>query len=164
MNERPAPNVIWRVIPLAVLLVVVAVLLADRAHDVGRRATASELAVRAVLAAQREAWNDGDLEGFMEGYWRSDSLTFYSGGEVSRGWQAAHDRYVRRYRSEGGEMGRLDFDLHEVMTVGRDHALLYGAWRLTRRADAPHGLFPLVLRRIPGAGWKIVHDHTSAAE
>jgi ketosteroid isomerase-like protein len=123
-----------------------------------------EASVRAVVRAQREAWNRGDLEGFMAGYWRSDSLTFYSGGDVSQGWQAAHDRYLRRYRSEGREMGRLDFDLREVAVTDRDHALVYGAWRLTRRADSPHGLFTLVLRRFPGTGWRIVHDHTSVAE
>jgi ketosteroid isomerase-like protein len=121
-------------------------------------------AVRALLATQQAAWNRGDLVGFMEGYWKSDSLTFYSGGDVNQGWQATFDRYVRRYRSEGREMGTLDFDLQEVTASDPDHALVYGAWRLKRSADAPHGLFTLVLRRIPGAGWRIVHDHTSVAE
>ncbi len=124
---------------------------------------AAEAAVRALLDEQRVAWNRGDLDGFMEGYWRSDSLTFYSGGDVNHGWQATYDRYVRRYRSEGREMGTLEFDLHRVDVLGSDHALVRGAWRLTRKADAPHGLFTLVLRRLPG-GWKIVHDHTGAAE
>ncbi len=112
----------------------------------------------------KAAWNRGDLAGFLEGYWRSDSLTFYSGGDVNRGWEATRDRYVRRYRSEGREMGTLDFDLHQVAVLDPGHAVVRGAWRLKRTADAPHGLFTLVLRRFPGTGWRIVHDHTSVAE
>ena len=121
-------------------------------------------AVREVLALQRAAWNRGDLDAFLEGYWKSDSLTFYSGGEVSRGWQATRDRYVRRYQSEGREMGTLEFDLYDVAVLGPEAAAVRGAWRLQRKADAPHGLFTLLLRRFPDAGWKIVHDHTGAAE
>ena len=121
-------------------------------------------AVRGVLARQQAAWNRGDLAGFLEGYWSSDSLTFYSGGDVNHGWEATRDRYVRRYQSEGREMGTLDFDLHQVSVLDPGHAVARGAWRLHRSADSPHGLFTLILRRFPGTGWKIVHDHTSVAE
>lgn len=130
------------------------------AFDAGSEAAA----VREVLSTQQAAWNRGDLEAFLEGYWRSDSLTFYSGGDVNYGWQATRDRYVRRYQSEGREMGTLDFDLHEVAVLDPEHATVRGAWRLRRSADSPHGLFTLVLRRFPGSGWKIVHDHTSVGE
>lgn len=119
--------------------------------------------VVAVLEAQIAAWNRGDIDAFMDGYWRSDSLTFYSGGDLARGWQAAHDRYVRRYRAEGREMGTLAFELHSVAPLGPDDALVRGAWRLTMKDATPHGLFSLVLHRVPGAGWRIVHDHTSSA-
>jgi uncharacterized protein (TIGR02246 family) len=130
------------------------------ARDPGAEAQA----VREVLALQRAAWNRGDLDAFLEGYWKSDSLTFYSGGEVFRGWQATRDRYVRRYQSEGREMGTLEFDLYDVAVLGPEAAAVRGAWRLQRRTDAPHGLFTLLLRRFPDAGWKIVHDHTGVAE
>ncbi|MBI5710675.1 MAG: nuclear transport factor 2 family protein [Candidatus Eisenbacteria bacterium] len=121
-------------------------------------------AIRAMLDAQVAAWNRGDLEGFMQGYWRSDSLTFYSGGDVSHGWQAAHDRYVRRYRSEGREMGRLDFDLHAITLLAPGQAVVRGGWALELATGRPHGLFTLWLRCLPAAGWRIVHDHSSAAQ
>ena len=61
-------------------------------------------------------------------------------------------------------MGQLDFQIHSVTVLGAHHVLVRGAWFLKRTADAPHGLFTLVLRRFPGVGWRIVHDHTSSAE
>jgi beta-aspartyl-peptidase (threonine type) len=121
-------------------------------------------AVRAVLDAQLEAWNRGDLEGFMATYWRSPDLVFCSGGTVTRGWDETLARYRKRYQSEGREMGRLRFDGIEVVPLGEDAALARGAWRL-RMTDGkePHGLFTLLLRRLNGA-WQIVHDHTSSGE
>jgi len=121
-------------------------------------------AVRAVLDAQVEAWNRGDLEGFMAGYWRSPELVFCSGATLLRGWEATLERYRKRYQAEGREMGRLGFDAVEVLPLGPDAAAARGAWRL-HMSDGrqPHGLFTLLLRRMDGA-WRIVHDHTSSAE
>jgi beta-aspartyl-peptidase (threonine type) len=121
-------------------------------------------AVRAVLDAQVEAWNRGDLEGFMAGYWRSPELVFCSGATVTKGWEATIERYRKRYQAEGREMGRLGFDAIEVLPLGPDAAAARGAWRLHMSdGQEPHGLFTLVLRRMDGA-WRIVHDHTSSAE
>lgn len=121
-------------------------------------------AARAVLDAQVEAWNRGDLEGFMAGYWRSPELVFCSGATVTKGWHATLARYRTRYRSEGREMGRLRFDGIEVIPLGADAALARGAWHLTMGdGKEPHGLFTLLLRRLDGA-WVIVHDHTSAGD
>ena len=126
--------------------------------------TSVPTAARAVLDAQVEAWNRGDLEGFMAGYWRSPDLVFCSGATVTRGWDETLARYRERYQSEGREMGRLRFDGIEVIPLGEDAALARGAWRLTMRdGQQPHGLFTLLLRRIDGA-WRIVHDHTSSGE
>lgn len=137
---------------------------APPAREADRPAVAADTAgVRAVLAAQLAAWNRGDLEGFLDGYWRSDSLTFYSGGDVARGWRAARDRYVRRYASGGAEMGRLAFDVHAVEPLGPDRALVKGAWSLALGGASPRGLFTLVFARTP-AGWRIVHDHSSLGE
>jgi ketosteroid isomerase-like protein len=120
-------------------------------------------AVRRLLDAQVAAWNRGDLEGFMKGYWKSDSLTFYSGGKISRGWQATLDGYRKRYQSEGREMGTLVFDLHDVTLLARSEALVRGGWSLKLKDGEPRGLFTLWLRWFPDAGWRVVHDHTSAA-
>jgi hypothetical protein len=120
--------------------------------------------VEAVLAAQVEAWNRGDLEGFMAGYWRSPDLVFCSGATVTRGWEDTLSRYRRRYQSEGHEMGRLEFEDLEVVPLGENAALARGAYRLhLRDGSEPHGRFTLVLRRLE-AKWRIIHDHTSAAE
>jgi uncharacterized protein (TIGR02246 family) len=120
--------------------------------------------VRAVLDAQVEAWNRGDLDGFMAGYWRSPDLVFCSGATVTRGWDETLARYRKRYQSEGREMGRLRFDGIEVIPLGEDAALARGAWRLAMRdGQEPHGLFTLLLRRLDGS-WRIVHDHTSSGE
>ena len=121
-------------------------------------------AVRRLLDEQVAAWNRGDLAGFMEGYWRSDSLTFYAGGDVVRGWQVTHDRYHRRYQSEGREMGVLVFDLHDVRVTAAGQALVRGAWSLEFEDSRPHGLFTLWLRWFPDRGWRVVHDHSSSAD
>src|SRR5208282_6483843 len=71
--------------------------------------TEAEDAIKQVLNDQVVAWNKGDLEGFMKGYWKSADLTFFSGADKTAGWQGTMDRYVKRYRSDGKEMGQLTF-------------------------------------------------------
>jgi beta-aspartyl-peptidase (threonine type) len=121
--------------------------------------------VRAVLEAQVSAWNRGDLPGFMATYWTDDRLTFASGGTLTRGWQATLDRYRKRYQEGGQEMGTLTFSELAVEPLGESAAWVRGRYGLvfTRSDDRPTGLFTLVLRKLP-EGWRIVHDHTSAAE
>jgi beta-aspartyl-peptidase (threonine type) len=119
-----------------------------------------EEAVRGVLEAQVKAWNKGDLEEFMKGYWNSPELTFISGGKRTRGWQATLDSYRKRYQSEGQEMGKLSFSELQVELLGTDAAFVRGRFALERKKDKPTGLFTLVFKRFP-EGWRIVHDHTS---
>ena len=120
--------------------------------------------IRAVLASQQAAWNAGDLDGFMAGYWKSDDLKFLSGGDITTGWQATYDRYHAKYVAGDKKMGKLKFDVLEVDVVSGDAVIVRGKWEL-RMSDGknPHGLFTLLFRRIDGE-WKIVSDHTSAAE
>ena len=120
--------------------------------------------IRSVIAKQQEAWNRGDLEAFMAGYWNSPELTFFSGGHESKGWQAALDRYKKSYQSAGHEMGKLEFANLQIEMLGSDAAFVRGEFHLTMSdGKTPHGLFTLIFRKFPD-GWKIVHDHTSAAE
>jgi ketosteroid isomerase-like protein len=120
--------------------------------------------VTKVLGSQMKAWNDHDLDGFMAGYWKSPDLTFFSGAKENRGWQAAMDRYKATYQSPGHEMGKLEFANMRVEALDADAAFVRGEWHLTMSdGKTPHGLFTLVFRKFPD-GWKIVHDHTSAAE
>jgi ketosteroid isomerase-like protein len=115
-----------------------------------------------VLRAQEEAWNRGDIEGFMNGYWRSEKTVFVSGDEVSRGWQKVLDRYKKKY-SDRAKMGSLTFSDLEITPISDDSAVVLGSWKLKRANDEPHGRFTLIFRKFSD-GWKIVHDHTSAAE
>lgn len=115
--------------------------------------------IRATLAAQAAAWNEGDLEGFMQTYWNSDDLRFVSGTEVSKGWTQTLKRYRTRYGD--GPMGRLGFRNMEVELVRHDVAVVVGRYDLQRGDVADSGLFTLVMKRINGA-WRIVHDHTVA--
>jgi beta-aspartyl-peptidase (threonine type) len=113
----------------------------------------------ALLTEQDAAWNAGDLEAFMDPYWKSPDLTFSAGGKVTRGWQPTMDRYRGRYPNREA-MGRLTFSELELTPLGRDAALVLGRWNLDR-AEPIQGNFTLVLRREKGR-WVIIHDHTSS--
>ena len=124
----------------------------------------TKAAVEHVLRTQQDAWNRHDLEGFMAWYWNSPDLTFFSGAKERNGWQATIDRYRAAYASSGHEMGKLEFSGLRIEMLGTDAAFVRGAWLLTMSdGKTPHGLFTLVFRKLP-EGWRIVHDHTSAAE
>jgi ketosteroid isomerase-like protein len=124
----------------------------------------SKSAIEQVLHAQQEAWNQHDLDAFMIGYWNSPELTFFSAGQEQHGWVATIDRYRARYTGSGHEMGTLEFSGLRVEMLGPKAAFVRGSWQLTLSdGKTPHGLFTLVFRKFPD-GWKIVHDHTSAAE
>lgn len=118
-------------------------------------------AVRAVLDAQREAWNRSDIEGYMDGYARSADITFVSGDNITRGWQTVRDRYKKNYDSRE-KMGTLTFSDLETNVLSNGAAVTIGRWHLQRASDQPHGRFTLVFRRTK-QGWRIVHDHTSSA-
>jgi ketosteroid isomerase-like protein len=120
-------------------------------------------AVREFLNAEVAAWNRCDLEGVMEGYWKSPELTFFTAGEVKKGWQQTYDRYVELYRKDGLEMGQLAFDELSFDPMSDDAVLVRGRWKLMRKSGGKNGLFTLIVARKP-EGWRIVHDHTSAAE
>lgn len=119
-------------------------------------------AILAVLDAQVAAWNRHDLEGFMGGYRHSEKLSFYSGGIKTSGWTTTLERYRNRYQSEGREMGHLEFSDLEVEPLGPDSAFVRGRWNLKMTNGEQGGLFTLIFRKFPD-GWKIIHDHTSAA-
>ena len=128
-------------------------------NENGQPGAAAE--IRAVLHAQQDAWNRGDIDGFMNGYARADTTVFISGDEVTRGWKTVRDRYINKY-GDRAKMGRLTFSDLEIEQLGPDSALSLGRWELKRANDTPHGRFTLIFRHTPD-GWRIVHDHTSAA-
>lgn len=119
----------------------------------------NEAAIRKVMATQAAAWNRGDLDAFMFGYWRSDKLAFVSGDTVTRGWQQTLDNYKKTYGTSE-KMGKLTFSGLEITLLSKDSALMLGSWSLKRETDNPKGKFTLLWRKFR-QGWRIVHDHSS---
>jgi beta-aspartyl-peptidase (threonine type) len=118
--------------------------------------------IQAVLDAQVAAWNRGDLEGFMGGYWKSSEFVYISNAKVFRGWQSVLDRYHETFRSGEVQMGVLTLEQTEIEDLGADSALVFGTYRV----DPPDGkkrggLYTLVLRKLP-EGWRTVYDRTSS--
>ena len=121
----------------------------------------AENEIRAVIQAQQEAWNRGDIDRFMNGYARARSTIFVSEDSVTRGWETVRDRYRKKY-TDRAKMGTLAFSDLEITLLSADSAVVIGRWKLKRPTDQPHGRFTLIFRHLP-EGWRIVHDHTSAA-
>jgi uncharacterized protein (TIGR02246 family) len=123
----------------------------------------AEAAIRAVLDVQTEAWNSGNLEAFMKGYWRSPNLTFYSAGNKRTGYDAVLERYRKTYQSEGKEMGKVSFSNVDIELLGKQAAVVRGRWDLTMSdGKKMGGLYTLIFRNFKKDGWKIIHDHTSS--
>lgn len=137
---------------LSVLLLTLTVGYAPAQTDPG------EKAIRAVLSKQQEAWNKGDIDGFMEGYWKSDSLLFI-GSTVQRGWQQTIERYRKTYPSRDA-MGKLQFEIRLVEKLSAEAYLVSGTYTLFRASDQPTGPFTLLFRK-KNNKWVIVYDHTS---
>ena len=115
--------------------------------------------IKEVMTRQTAAWNGGDIDGFMQGYWNSPQLVFVSGANVTKGWQPTLERYKKNYDSKA-KMGVLTFSDLEVEVLSKTSAVVLGSWSLQRAQDNPHGKFTLIFRRFKD-GWKIIHDHTS---
>jgi ketosteroid isomerase-like protein len=122
-------------------------------------AQSDEAVIRKTLDDQTSAWNRGDIDGFMAGYWKSEKLEFVGGASVTRGWQATLDRYKKNYDSRD-KMGTLSFSDVEFTQVSKDAAFIVMSWSITRAKDNPHGKSTLLFRKFK-EGWRIVVDHSS---
>ncbi len=118
-----------------------------------------ERAIRTLLGQQTDSWNKGDIEGFMQTYWKSDSLMFIGKNGVVRGWQQTLVNYRKSY-PDASAMGQLSFDIIKVELLGADRHFVVGKWMLKRAAGDLSGHFTLVLRKFRGS-WKIIADHSS---
>jgi ketosteroid isomerase-like protein len=143
---------------LAIIFYVLMPAIVSAAQTRTQNATAQ---IRFVLRAQQEAWNRGDIDGFMNGYARSASTVFVSEDTIRRGWEIVRERYRKKY-SDRAKMGTLSFSDLEITLLSPDAAVALGRWSLKRANDQPHGRFTLIFKRLP-EGWRIVHDHTSTA-
>jgi uncharacterized protein (TIGR02246 family) len=141
--------------------IICSILMATNVSAAPAQTTNAVAQIRAVLDAQQDAWNRGDIDGFMNGYARSAATVFISEDTVRRGWGTVRERYREKY-SDRAKMGTLTFSEIETTLLSPDAAVVLGRWRLERAKDRPHGRFTLIFKRLP-EGWRIVHDHTSAA-
>ena len=112
-----------------------------------------------MLIAQQKAWNNYDIEAFMQGYLESDSLTFYGSGGVIKGWQATLDRYKKSYPSKD-HFGTLHFKFNEIAPISEGSYYVMGEYYLKRSVGDTNGIFMLVVKNIKGE-WKVIAD-TSA--
>ena len=162
-KRLPSPQMISPVSPERARWIAITscILMAIRAFAAPEQTANAITEIRSVLQAQQDAWNRGEIDGFMNGYARSASTVFISEDTLTRGWQTVRDRYRKKYSSRA-KMGTLTFSDLEITLLSSDSAVASGRWKLNRAIDQPHGRFTLILKRLP-EGWRIVHDHTSAA-
>jgi ketosteroid isomerase-like protein len=123
-------------------------------------ARSDSAAIQQVLTDQAAAWNEGNLERFMTGYWHSPEVSFFSDKGEKRGWDELLERYRQRYQAEGQEMGQLTFSDLNIEVLNTDSAWVRGRWQLVMKDKTVGGLFTLFFKKKPD-GWRIIHDHTS---
>jgi hypothetical protein len=118
-----------------------------------------ELDIRKVLDNQIKAWNKGDIEGFMQGYWKNDSLMFIGKNGINWGWQKTLENYEKRY-PDTTAMGKLSFDIILVKELSPEYYYIVGKWMLNRSIGDLDGHYNLIFRKINGI-WLIIADHSS---
>lgn len=118
-----------------------------------------EMAIRNILKVQTAAWNNGNIEAFMKGYWQNDSLMFIGKSGVTYGWRKTRENYKKNY-PDTTSMGKLDFVILEVKKLSVVHFFVVGKWHLARSIGDLSGHFTLLFKKIKG-NWFIVADHSS---
>lgn len=112
--------------------------------------------ILAVMKAQELAWSENDLEGFMEGYWKSDSLKFFGGSGLTKGWEETLKNYQKNYPTKE-HSGKLTFKIHDISKIENDSYWVMGEYFLTRTVGDANGVFMIIFKKIDGH-WKIVGD------
>ena len=144
---------------LLFLALIAGALLGTCSKLVGAAESSDENQIRQLLLLQTDAWNRGDIDSFMAGYWKSDETAFVGANGITRGWQAVLDRYKKNYPGREA-MGQLTFSNLEVHVTCPDAAFAIGQFELKRESDKPAGIFTLDFRKFP-EGWRIILDHTT---
>jgi len=121
--------------------------------------SSDEVGIRKVLDDQLKAWNKGDIESFMQGYWKNDSLMFIGKSGINWGWQKTLENYKRGY-PDTTAMGKLSFDIIVIKKLSPEYYYLVGKWMLKRTIGDLSGHYNLLFRKINGS-WLIIADHSS---
>lgn len=118
-----------------------------------------EKAIRQILKEQTLAWNNGDIEQFMKGYWQNDSLAFIGKSGLKYGWKSTLENYKKGY-PDTATMGNLNFELLQVKHLSPVYYFVIGKWHLSRTIGDAEGHFSLLFKKIEGK-WFIIVDHSS---
>lgn len=118
-----------------------------------------EIAIKNLMQTQETAWNNGQLENFMQGYWKTDSLMFIGKSGITYGWQKTLNNYKKGY-PDTAVMGKLTFTLIQIKPLAVDYYFIVGKWHLQRSIGNLEGHFTLLFKKINGE-WVIVADHSS---
>lgn len=118
-----------------------------------------EIAITDILNKQTFAWNAGNIESFMQGYWQSDSLKFIGKSGITYGWQKTLDNYKKNY-PDITAMGKLDFTILDTKRLSALYYFVVGKWHLARNTGDIGGYFTLLFKKIK-KNWLIVVDHSS---
>jgi len=115
-------------------------------------------AIKQILTIQQICWNNGDIDGFMLGYWNSDKFKFSWHG-IEYGWKNALEKYKISYPTKES-MGEFSFEILDVKLTSDTTAVLDGEWELIRKNDNPKGSFILIFQKIEN-NWLIISDYTT---
>jgi ketosteroid isomerase-like protein len=129
------------------------------AFNANAQKSSDKQAILKLLEQQRSDWNEGNVEAYMKGYWKSDSLLFVGKSGPTYGWQKTLDNYKKGYPDKAA-MGYLTFGIKKVELITKDTAFVLGSWNVKQDKNELKGYFTLLLRKIEGA-WKVVVDHSS---
>jgi hypothetical protein len=143
---------------ITTLIFILTVIFSTTAQKIKKNKIENENAIRKILDEQVAAWNLGNLEEFMKGYWKSDSILFI-GSKITSGWDSTLVRYKRTYPDRAA-MGKLRFEILRMDFISSSSYLVTGKYFLTREEDSPSGIFTLLFKR-KKESWLIVYDHTS---
>jgi len=113
-------------------------------------------AIRAIITQQQEDWSNGDLEGFMDGYWKSDSLKFYSSRGITYGWNNTLENYIKGYPTKA-HSGTLNFKINDISKIEEEAYFVMGEYKLSREIGDANGVFMIIFKKIDGV-WKIIAD------
>lgn len=116
-------------------------------------------AILAILKSQEKAWSENDIDTYMEGYWKSDSLKFYGAAGLKYGWQATLDNYKKRYPTKD-HTGTLNFKINDISQINSESYFVMGEYHLTRNVGNANGVFMIIFKKINGE-WKIIADTSS---
>ena len=128
---------------------------------VGPQLQSDKVAIKAAMKTQEVDWNNGDIDAFMESYWKSPDLSFIGSRGPTYGWDQTKANYIKGYPTKEA-MGTLHFDIIKLDPISADAYYMIGKFTLTRKNDKPSGHFTLVWRKIDGR-WLIASDHTSSS-